>query len=574
MFIKKLGTFLVCLVLAACAGQNYNDWDEFEAIEQGQPTSMPEDLVMGGLDDYGLPFSLESVTTYVDIPCEGDVVCAEYDMPGFMDLLPDSGPPIHTVAVLLPLSGPDAALGRQIKYAIEIAFFQRQPWNILVSFHDISGPRENRHQTIERVISRKPNIIIGPIFAEDSKLVRELKPTELPVLSFTSDPSALGNGVLSVGLMPNQSVETIIKQIAGDGRRSVLFLAPDNVSGYINAGAAIESAMAYRMDISGLYYYAAGDTDSLKATAQRATLFPARSAMNDKARETLSNILIRERLCDADKISLTEQLTTLNKRDTLGNVPYDTVLFLGTAPDSKTLASFLRYYDLDQRSVKFYGTALWDSKILFSDITLSGSLYSSLPAIVSDFSRIYRDIRGIDPERISSMGYDAAMLAMNALQSKKDLPTFLLNPSGFTGLDGLIRLRANGTNERALEVMELTGGGFPRLRNPAPKNFLNPIFITRFPYTTKPAELELSTDIDPSDYVYIPAELRDKYRLAPYGRRSAPVAELPQIPTPMIVQKVDILPEDDSDIMNDPDFHPYFMEPVIRQNIDEVTVSE
>jgi hypothetical protein len=39
-------------------------------------------------------------------------------------------------------------------------------------------------------------------------------------------------------------------------------------------------------------------------------------------------------------------------------------------------------------------------------------------------------------------------------------PDVLTNPSGFAGIDGLFRFRADGTNERGLAVMRVgTGGG-------------------------------------------------------------------------------------------------------------------
>jgi hypothetical protein len=35
----------------------------------------------------------------------------------------------------------------------------------------------------------------------------------------------------------------------------------------------------------------------------------------------------------------------------------------------------------------------------------------------------------------------------------------LTNPSGFAGIDGLFRFRADGTNERGLAVMKAASGG-------------------------------------------------------------------------------------------------------------------
>jgi len=46
----------------------------------------------------------------------------------------------------------------------------------------------------------------------------------------------------------------------------------------------------------------------------------------------------------------------------------------------------------------------------------------------------------------------------------------LTNPSGFTGIDGLFRFRADGTNERGLAVLKVTPSGAQTI-SPPPKSF-------------------------------------------------------------------------------------------------------
>jgi hypothetical protein len=46
----------------------------------------------------------------------------------------------------------------------------------------------------------------------------------------------------------------------------------------------------------------------------------------------------------------------------------------------------------------------------------------------------------------------------------------LTNPSGFSGLDGIFRFRADGTNERGLAILRVTPSG-PQVVSPAPRAF-------------------------------------------------------------------------------------------------------
>ena len=52
-------------------------------------------------------------------------------------------------------------------------------------------------------------------------------------------------------------------------------------------------------------------------------------------------------------------------------------------------------------------------------------------------------------------------------------PETLTNPSGFAGIDGLFRFRADGTNERGLAVMKVTPGGGVAVAG-SPKSFWRP----------------------------------------------------------------------------------------------------
>ena len=85
--------------------------------------------------------------------------------------------------------------------------------NIKISFYDLSGDKITRDNIIQTVLNEKPDVVIGPLFAEDTKTIRDIKPNDLPVISFTSDATALGNGVMTINLLPTQSIETADEHI-------------------------------------------------------------------------------------------------------------------------------------------------------------------------------------------------------------------------------------------------------------------------------------------------------------------------------------------------------------------------
>lgn len=477
-----------------------------------------------------------------------------------------TAPSSRRMAVLLPLSGDNADTGRAIRSSIEIAVLQSAPENLSVAFYDTARGATN---AINTALATNPEVIVGPLFAADSRTLRAMKPSTLPAISFTSDSSAIGNGVMTISLMPTNSVEAIVREMQTDQVHQFVILAPNTNSGRMMAGAARAAATLYDIPVSGVVYYSEKDSESIKNAALRASLYNARTAANTRAREILSDILTGEQLTAAEKSSLSHQLNQISKSETLGSLPYDAVLFLGSADDAKALASFLRYYGVGARDARFYGTAMWDDTDAASDFTLSGAKFATLPASNEGFANVYELTTGAAPSRIATFGYDAANLAMGMLYSDKSNVSYLLDPSGYIGIDGLVRLTPFGASERALRIVELNGSGTIREIKPAAQNFLSPIYNVN-PATIAPArEMAVETPgINPLNHIQIPNRLRTKYKSKSYGA----TAGLPQTDTRRDV--ITILPDANPEVITTPDYQPVSLETIGRTYIDSVEINE
>jgi ABC-type branched-subunit amino acid transport system substrate-binding protein len=90
-------------------------------------------------------------------------------------------------------------------------------------------------------------------------------------------------------------------------------------------------------------------------------------------------------------------------------------------------------------------------------------------SFVARYSRKY----GSEPSRVATLAYDGASLVA-ALSRQQGANRFsesvLQNPSGFSGVDGVFRFRADGTNERGLAVVMISNNA-TQVVSPAPKTF-------------------------------------------------------------------------------------------------------
>ena len=232
----------------------------------------------------------------------------------------DNSGPAANVAVLLPMSGESKTVGNNIKTSIETAFLRKPNQNINVSFYDLSGKKAQRDEIIKATLNTNPDIVIGPVFSEDAATVRNYKSSKTPVISFTSDINALGNNVITMNLIPTQTIEKILSQMQTDGATNLIIFAPNDNSGKLMTSVADKTASLYKLPVVGIFYYDSGNSDSIKDASIRASMYDTRSAANTRAREVLSDILNKESLSAETRSSLRRQLEKLGRKDTLGKI--------------------------------------------------------------------------------------------------------------------------------------------------------------------------------------------------------------------------------------------------------------
>lgn len=535
MYINKFfKVFGLIALLAGCAPTTHqdNDWfDGYDASTADTPTAM---IYGRPMDEYG--------TLSTD----------------------DTTP--HRIAVLLPTSGKNATIGKSIQSSVTTAALENNMKNLTITFYDTAT---DATAAINDALATNPEIIIGPVFADNARTLRDTKSGDIPALSFTSDATAVGNGVMTMALMPTNSVETIVSQMSADGIKSFIIMAPNSKSGQLMASAAKNASDIYNIPLSGLFYYDEGNATSIKDTSKTASMNTTRASANTRAREILSDILTNERLTALEYSNLNMQLEKISRRDTLGSVPYDAILFLGNADDTKKLASFMRYYGVSSRDAAYYGSALWDGTDIANDLTMSGAKYATMPPTNPDFVTTYTNITGTTPSRMATFGYDATNLAIGMIKSDKSNAAYLLDPSGYVGTDGLFRLKPNGDNERALRIVKLNGDGTTTEIKVAPKNFIRPIYNLEQRRIAPVDAIEMDTDeIDLKDYIRIPERLMDKYLSKSY------VAKKSSAPIQKPANPVTVLPADNTEPIRVSEYTPVKLETVNRSYIDEIEIEE
>ena len=335
------------------------------------------------------------------------------------------------VGLILPLSGTGNAFvaGQSMRNAAELAISEFNNPDIQLLVKDDGGNAAGAQQGAQQALEEGAEIILGPLFALTVGPVGQLaKSRGIPVIAFSTDANVATRGVYLLSFLPESDVDRIISHAAGQGRRSIAALVPDNAYGTVVEAAFKQVAARRGVRVVALERY------PLDKTAMQA---PIRNVAQAAAR--------------ADAIFIPDGA------DAVASVV-------------QTLAAS----GLDLKRVQLLGTGLWEDSHLFSNPQLEGAWYAGPDSSgFRSFSGRYRARYGQDPVRTASLSYDAVALlaALVKTQGKQRFAEDVLtNSSGFTGIDGLFRFRTDGTNQRGLAVLRVAPSG-GQIISPPPKSF-------------------------------------------------------------------------------------------------------
>jgi hypothetical protein len=332
------------------------------------------------------------------------------------------------VGLVLPLSasGNAGIAAQSMKNAAEMALAEFQNPNIQLLIKDDAGSAQGAGLGTQQALEEGAEIILGPLFATSVPSTAQLTRTRgVSVIAFSTDSSVAGRGVYLLSFLPESDVNRIVEYAAGTGKRSFAALMPDNAYGNV-VEASFKQAVGRRNGRIVAFE---------KYGADRAT--PART--------------VAQALGQADALLIADDGDSV----------------VATA-DALTAAG------ANLRNIQLLGTGLWDNPRVLASPALQGGLYAAPdPSGYRGFSGRYRTRYGADPVRTATLAYDAVALVAALARTQggqRFSPEVLTNPSGFAGIDGLFRFRADGSNERGLAVMKVGSGGSTPVAG-SPKSF-------------------------------------------------------------------------------------------------------
>lgn len=347
----------------------------------------------------------------------------------------------HQVAVLVPLSGPNAGVGQSLANAANLALADTGSPRVRFTSYDTAAAGAGAAAT--RALAEGATLILGPLLASDVAAVRAaVAARPVPILSFSNDASVAGGPVHVLGYQPSQSVERVVAHAAERGHRRFAALVPNGTYGE-RAAVAFTRAVNER----------GGQVVAITPFARAREQFPAA----------------------ARRVTAHDARVKAGTPGQPAPIGFDALLIADSGNVAGTFMPDLQKFGAGPPDVLILGTELWVADPGIARVeALNGALFATVSdARFRTLENRYRARFGTNPSRLASLAYDAALLAIGTAGEWKVGEPFpaarLQDPRGFTGIDGIFRFRGQ-VAERGLEVKRVTPSGFVTA-SPAPTAF-------------------------------------------------------------------------------------------------------
>jgi ABC-type branched-subunit amino acid transport system substrate-binding protein len=331
----------------------------------------------------------------------------------------------HRVAILLPLSGPSAGLGRAMLDAAQMAVFDIGDEQVELLPRDTKGTPEGAATAARAALGDGAQLLLGPLLAAEVEAAKPIaKQAGISMVAFSTATQLAGDGTFLMSFLPKQQVERVTAFAKEKGATRYAALAPSTPYGNLVVDAFQQAVQANGGSVGRVEYYDPAAVDNTAAV---------------------------RRIAGAGEL--------------------DALLLPEGGAKLKALAPLLPYFDIDTERVHLLGTGLWDEPGLGVEPALIGGWFAAPPPEArADFEKRFQELYKRRPPRLATLGYDGAALGALLARGGDFSPAAVMNPSGFAGVDGIFRFTPDGLVQRGLAVLEVQKSG-TTVVSPAPETF-------------------------------------------------------------------------------------------------------
>ena len=348
------------------------------------------------------------------------------------------------IGVLVPLSGDNKEIGEQIIKATKLALKDINTKKIEIYPKDSGSNPTQTLTSASEFLNMGINIVIGPVFYESLSYLDEID--NITFLSLTNKTINLPKNIISSGINATSQINAIKKFIEEIELKKTIFLVPE-----IDYEGEIKKAINQsKIKTSKIHIY---NTEPTKLTQQ------IEKITNYKIRKQNLADEIR-RVENSDLIDKEKQLEKLNKRYTIGNVRFDSVIISDFDESLKSVITSLLYTDVSPKKKYFITFNQWFDESLINESSLQPLYYPSInKKNLNNFEKKFNEEFNEVPNHLALLSYDlVGLIYYLSLQNEiSEINKVFRKKNSFKGKIGVFDIENNKINHR-LNFYEVNNG--------------------------------------------------------------------------------------------------------------------
>ncbi len=339
------------------------------------------------------------------------------------------------IGLLVPLTGDNAEIGKQIIKATRLALKDIDSDKLEIFPKDTRSDPNKTLRSAEELRDLGISLIIGPVFYENLLYLNEA--SDLKFLSFTNKTLDLPKNVISTGINSTSQLNTIKKFLKKNEIDKTIFLTP-NLNYDLEIKKGIKDS---KIRIFKKHFY---NTEPTKLTKQI---------------EEITNYEIRKqnlldeitRLENSDDPNKENKIKNLEKKYTIGNVNFDSIIIADFDESLKSVITSLLYTDVSPKNKYFITFNQWFDESLLVETASQPIYYPSInKENLEQFKKKFFNQFNENPNHLSLLSYDlVGLIYYLSLKNKiSEINKGFKAKNSFKGKIGVFEIEDNKINHK------------------------------------------------------------------------------------------------------------------------------
>ncbi len=352
------------------------------------------------------------------------------------------------VGLLFPINGTFSKLGERLIKTV-ILFSEQNKIDIKFKIYDTNGSAQGARQALKQGIRDNVKYYIGPISSKETYAIKQVaKENEVSIFSLSNDKTIKSQNIFISGINVENELSCILNNIIDKQGKKVGVIHDNGKYGKLVENNIKKFSL--KNDEISFLFLEKSETTSLDEELRKFSGYDEGVKLLKKEIEDVKNL-------DIEEIDLAYRLKKLEKLETFGEKPFDSLIIAQSGNNLIEILALLAFYDVDASNVNIFGTNVWEGIHLSDEDVLDNTFYaSSISNEKEKYKESYFKLFRSYPNNLNYVLDELINFLIHNLNNLNDIQK--IKNTIYDGDYGSVKVSDRGYFERKIFINEFNNG--------------------------------------------------------------------------------------------------------------------